>query len=100
MRLTCIILKKLTLSMLEGLDVLAAGLGLAAFMLILLLAPGSGIELNRFAWPGAILVGLAGRFAAPLPFVATGLAGCSRMITAAGLTNIPLPISQSKYLSP
>ncbi len=56
--------------MLDGLD-LAAGLGLAALMLILLAAPASGTVLSRLPRLGPpTLLGLAGLFAGPLGFAA------------------------------
>ena len=89
----------LTLSMLEGRDPLAAGLGLAAFMLIRFPAAGSGALLVLFPNPDPVtLLGLAA-FLTPAGFAAGG--GWSMIeVIAANLTNIPLPISHSKYRSP
>jgi hypothetical protein len=85
-----------------GLDVLVAGLGLAAFMLILVPAPASGTVLSLL--PGAgrtALEGLPTLLVVPLLFGACGTgAGCAMTVTAAGLRNIPRPILHSKYLSP
>lgn len=91
---------KLTRSMLDGRDPLPAGLGLAAFMLIRLLTPVSGTMLVLRPSPElTTLVGLATFFAGATAFGAA--AGCSMIAaTAAARRNIPLPISQSKYLSP
>jgi len=92
--------------MLEGRD-LVAGLGLTELTLTLLAAPTSGTELNRRPAPVlATLLGLAGFFASAgadlMGFAAGARAGTagSTYATAAGLTNIPLPGSQSKYLWP
>jgi hypothetical protein len=89
--------------MLDGRDVLPAGLGLAAFMLIRFPAPGSGTELvlRPKAEPPTLL-GPVVFFTAADPFggFAAG-GGCSMIeVIAIGRTNIPRPISQSKYLSP
>src|SRR5450432_2519630 len=92
--------------MLEGLDVgletLGTGLGLAAFMLSRLPAPESVTVLNLFPVVGkTALAGLPTLLAGPLSFLSTGNgAGCAITVSAAGLRNIPLPIWQSKYLSP
>jgi hypothetical protein len=88
-----------TLMVLEGRD-LVTGLGLAAFMLILFPAPGSGTPLcllTRFGPP--TLLGLAGFLFGPL-VVFTGGGGWAMMVAAAGRRNIPRFISQSKYRSP
>jgi hypothetical protein len=75
-----------------GLDILAAGLGLAAFMLIRFPAPASGTELNLFPGAGSTaLEGLPTLLAVPLSVAGTG-AGCAMTITAEGLRNIPRPI--------
>jgi hypothetical protein len=85
-----------------GLDVLVAGLGLAAFMLIRVPAPASGTVLNLLPGPGKIaLDGLPTLLAGPLLLGAWGNGvGCVITVTAAGLRNIPFPIRHSKYLSP
>ena len=92
--------------MLEGRD-LVVGLGLTEFTLTLFAAPTSGTELKRRPAPAlATLLGLAGFFASTVvDFMGfTGGAGAwvtgSTYATADGLTNIPLPGSQSKYLWP
>ena len=88
----------LTRSKLEGRD-LGAGLGLAAFELILLPWPTSGTALILLPSPElTTLLGLAAFFTD----AAAGLGGgaCSTMVMVVGRTNIPLPISQSKYRSP
>lgn len=87
-----------TRSKLDGRD-LEEGVGLAEFMLILLPAFTSGTALILRPMPElTTLLGLAAFFAG----TAAGLGGraCSMMVTAAGLTNMPLPISHSKYRSP
>lgn len=92
----------LTLSKLDGLDVRVAGLGLAAFILILFPAAGSCAVLNLLPVPDTTLLGLPVRLTGPLPFTGFGGGGigCSIISTADGLKNIPRPISQSKYRSP
>lgn len=85
---------------LDGRD-LVAGLGLAAFMLILFPAAGSGaVDIRRPTPELTTLFGLPGFFAAPFTGFATGGGGCSITVIAAGRKNIPLPASQSKYLVP
>jgi hypothetical protein len=86
--------------MLDGRDPLAAGLGLAAFMLIRFPTPLSGTMLVLLPSPElTTLFGLAAFLAGAADFGTA--AGCSMIAaTAAALRNIPLPISQSKYLSP
>jgi hypothetical protein len=60
--------RSLTRTILDGRDVLLTGLGLAAFMLILLLAPTSGTELNFRPSPElTILLGLVPFFIDPGP---------------------------------
>ena len=93
-----------TLSILEGRD-LIAGLGLPEFTLTLLAAPTSGTELKRRPAPVLVtLLGLAGFFVSIVAdFIdfaggaGAGITG-STYATAAGLTNIPRPGWQSKYL--
>lgn len=98
----------LTLSIiLLGLPSLAAGLGLAAFILILFPAAAS-VTLPVLLAAGAMtLLGRLVLFNPPGPLAAeatdaflAGGAGCSNTVTAEGRTNIPRPISHSKYLSP
>lgn len=68
-------------------------------MLIRFPADGSGAPLNLLVSPGPVtLLGLAA-FLIPVGFAAGG--GWSMIeVIAASLTNIPLPISHSKYRSP
>jgi hypothetical protein len=80
--------------MLPGLPNLAAGLGLDAFMLIRFPAAGSLTLPTLLADGATTLDGL-------LVLLGTGAAfggggACSKTCAACGLTNIPLPISQSK----
>lgn len=91
----------LTLAMLDGRDVLGTGLGLGAFMLLLLPAAGSR-EFEVLLEPAAKLLGLL--FAEEAPGAAAGAGGaalcfgggCDKTVTAAGRTNMPLPMSHSK----
>lgn len=85
--------------MLEGRD-LVAGLGLAAFMLILFPVAASATDVRR--GPTPVLMTLLGL---EVFFTGTGAAfgggaGCAMAMTAAGFTNMPRPGSQSKYRSP
>lgn len=84
-----------TLSMLPGRPNLAAGLGLDAFMLILLPAAGSLTLPTLLAGGATTLDGLLVLFGTGAAFGGGGGA-CSKTWAAWGLTNIPLPISQSK----
>ena len=78
---------------------LVTGLGLGAFMLFLFGRPASGTELVLRAAAGpATLLGRTGFFAGAGAF-GTG-AGRSIIVMAEGRTNIPRPISHSKYRSP
>jgi hypothetical protein len=90
--------------MLEGRDPLAAGLGLAAFMLILFPAAASATPLILLVIPGPVtLLGRAAFLApvGPFGFAVGGGGGWSIIeVIAASLTNIPFPISHSKYRSP
>jgi hypothetical protein len=97
----------LTLNILVGLASRAAGLGLAAFMLILFPAAGSLTLPVLLAAGATTLLGRLVLFRPPGPLAAAatdvflgGGAGCSNTVTAEGRTNIPRPISHSKYLSP
>jgi len=84
--------------MFEGRDPLPAGLGLAAFMLILFPTTGSGAPLALLNPAPVTLLGRAA-FLTGAGFAAGGAS--SRIeVMAASLTNIPLPISQSKYRWP
>ena len=86
--------------MLDGRD-LVAGLGLAAFMLILFPAAGSGAVLILRPSPGpTTLPGLAGFLTTPFVGFGAGGGACSIIDIAEGRKNIPLPIGQSKYLCP
>lgn len=83
--------------MLDGRDVLPAGLGLGAFMLRLLPAFGSNV-VDALLDPDAKLLGLL-LPAAGVVEVAFGFAGgggCAKTVIAAGRTNMPCPIAQSK----
>ena len=85
----------LTRSMLEGRE-LVAGLGLPEFMLILFGAPTSGTVLNRRPPPVLItLLGLEAFFAGATTGFGGG-GGCSMIVRALGLRNMPVPESQSK----
>ena len=83
--------------MLDGRPGLGTGLGLGAFKLIRLPKAGSVIEVGRPgpAGPPTLLAREVLRAGA----AAFGGAAC-KIVTAAGRTNMPLPIAQSKYRSP
>lgn len=87
--------------MLDGRDVLGTGLGLGAFMLLLLPAAGSS-EFEVLLEPAAKLLGRLFAEAAPgAVAAATGAGlcfggGCDKTVTAAGRTNMPWPMSHSK----
>lgn len=84
--------------MLDGREVLGTGLGLGAFILLLLPAAGSRV-CEALLEPEAKLLGLF--FAAVVGAAALGFGGgCDTTVTAVARTNMPLPMSQSKYLSP
>lgn len=81
---------------LEGRD-LELGVGLAEFMLILLPVPTSGTELILRPMPElTTLLRLAVFFAGTAAGFGGGGGALSIIVIAAGLTNIPLPGSQSK----
>ena len=87
-----------TRSKLDGRD-LEEGVGLAEFMLILLPVPTSGTALILRPTPEpTTLLGLAAFFAGTAAGLGAG--ACWMMVMAVGLTNMPLPISHSKYRSP
>lgn len=87
--------------MLEGRDVLGPGLGLGAFKLFLLPTPVSTEVLAVLEPEVNMLLGLE-----VLVFLVAVVAGFgfgggwATTLTAAGLTNMPLPMTQSKYRSP
>lgn len=87
--------------MLEGRDVLGPGLGLGAFKLFLLPTPVSREVLAVLDPEVNMLLGL--EVLVFLVAVVAGLGfggGWATTATAAGRTNMPLPMSQSKYRSP
>lgn len=85
-----------TLSILLGLPNLAAGLGLDAFMLIRFPAAGSLTLPTLLAGGTTTLDGLLVLFGTGAAFGGGGGGACSKTFAACGLTNMPLPISQSK----
>lgn len=91
----------LTLAILEGRDVLGPGLGLGAFKLFLLPTAVSRDALAVLDPEVNMLLGLD-----VLVFLVTVVAGFgfgggwAMTATAVGRTNMPLPMSQSKYRSP
>lgn len=82
--------------MLTGLPNLAAGLGLDAFMLIRFPAAGSLTLPTLLAGGTTTLDGLLVLFGTGAAFGGGGGGACSKTFAAWGLTNMPLPISQSK----
>lgn len=90
--------------MLEGRDVLGPGLGLGAFKLFLLPTPVSREVLAVLEPEVNMLLGLEVLvFLVAVVTVVAGFGfggGWATTLTAAGRTNMPLPMSQSKYRSP
>lgn len=80
--------------MLDGRDVLGTGLGLGAFMLLLLPAPGSNV-LDALLEPEAKLLGLFLAAGAAAGFC-LGWGGWATTVTAPGRKNMPWPMSHSK----